>query len=803
MIGRIERYGRKLRRAVSRNEWGARLLRLTRSPAPGTRPGLVMIQIDGLSRARLEQAIGSDRMPCLRRLLQCEGYRLYSHYSGLPTSTPAVQAELFYGVPCAVPSFSFIDHLTGRQCIMYQSAAAKEMERRLRLQAEGLLSGGSSYGNIFAGGAAEAHFCAVSLGWDTLWKKANLWRLTLLVASNLWTFAAIAVLLVVELFLTVSDFFRGVLAGADLKQELKFIPARLAVSILLRDLGTLGARIDIARGLPVIHLNLSGYDEQAHRRGPGSAFALWSLKGIDGCIRKIWGAARRAARRDYDVWIYSDHGQENCQSYPQKHGITVEEKIAQLYGEFRAGTSAITTRHRHSERATRAHLLGGGFWRWCCGSRHDGEPETAGLHVEALGPLGLIYLPDGMHEQDKLRFARLLAASGDIPFILVPLADGGVTAVTATMTGPLPELAPEILGRDHPRLTEVTEDLARLCRHPSAGAMVFSGWRSAGISDSYPVERGSHCGPGREETSAFALLPRDIPLPLPGKEYIRTVELREAALVFLERKKPAAAVRRYAEVADNRHIRVMTYNIHGCLGMDGKISPRRVARVLGMYRPDVVALQEVDMNRPRSGRADQAHTIARLLEMNHYFHPSIELEEERYGNAVLSRFPLRLVQHGLLPCAPPKKKQREPRSALWVELQVGTQRVQFIGTHFGLGVQEGRRQAATLCGPAWLGHPHCTGTVILAGDFNARPGSRSYTLLAGRFGAPQQGLSARCPPATFCSRVPLLRIDHIFVSRESTVIDVQVPRTALAAVASDHLPLIVDLRLPEPRRDQA
>jgi len=208
------------------------------------------------------------------------------------------------------------------------------------------------------------------------------------------------------------------------------------------------------------------------------------------------------------------------------------------------------------------------------------------------------------------------------------------------------------------------------------------------------------------------------------------------------------------------------------------------------------------MNRPRTGRADQAHTIARLLEMTHYFHPSIELEEERYGNAVLSRFPMRTVKSGILPRAP-KQNKGEPRSAIWVELAVGTQLVQFIGTHFGYGPQEGRCQAAALCGPEWLAHPQCAGTVILAGDFNARPGSRICTLLQKKFGAAQQGLVARCPPATFCSRMPFVRLDHIFVSKNSKVLNVQVPRTALAAAASDHLPLIVDLLLPEPGGGQA
>ena len=67
--------------------------------------------------------------------------------------------------------------------------------------------------------------------------------------------------------------------------------------------------MDISRGLPIIHINFLGYDEQSHRRGPHSRFAHWTLKGIDDAIARLWRAANHAAWRHYEVWVYSDHGQ--------------------------------------------------------------------------------------------------------------------------------------------------------------------------------------------------------------------------------------------------------------------------------------------------------------------------------------------------------------------------------------------------------------------------------------------------------------------------------------------------------------
>src|SRR5690606_15383089 len=126
--------------------------------------------------------------------------------------------------------------------------------------------------------------------------------------------------LLVELLLAVIDCIRGTIAGHDLWRELKFIPMRVAVVIALRELATIGVEMDVARGLPVIHVNFLGYDEQAHRRGPASPFAHWTLKGIDGAIARIWRAAHRSARRHYDIWIYSDHGQEHTVSFAAVHG---------------------------------------------------------------------------------------------------------------------------------------------------------------------------------------------------------------------------------------------------------------------------------------------------------------------------------------------------------------------------------------------------------------------------------------------------------------------------------------------------
>src|SRR5690242_8516866 len=109
MFARLESYFHRLHRRLSRSEWAIRHLGLTPSEGTAEEPGLLLIQIDGLARKHLDRAIATGRMPFLKRLRQRNGYELHHFYPGLPTTTPAVQAELYYGIRAAVPAFCFMD----------------------------------------------------------------------------------------------------------------------------------------------------------------------------------------------------------------------------------------------------------------------------------------------------------------------------------------------------------------------------------------------------------------------------------------------------------------------------------------------------------------------------------------------------------------------------------------------------------------------------------------------------------------------------------------------------------------------
>lgn len=245
-------------------------------------------------------------------------------------------------------------------------------------------------------------------------------------------------------------------------------------------------------------------------------------------------------------------------------------------------------------------------------------------------------------------------------------------------------------------------------------------------------------------------------------------------------------------------LRIMTWNVHRCVGTDRRLDVERCARVIAAARPDIVALQELDVVRRRTGMVDQAHRLAELLEMTHRFNAAMKVEEEAYGDAILTAMPERLVRAGPLPHYR-RIRGLEPRGAVWIAVTLPDGReLQVINTHLGLVPREQQAQATALV-EDWMADEAFTAPAVLLGDFNATPFSSTYRILAGALRDAQAvGPRGKPPVSTFPSGFPFLRIDHVFVSGGLTVTRVESPFDPLTRAASDHLPLIVDLTVDPP-----
>ncbi len=493
--------------------------------------GIIIIQIDGLSKNHLKAAIEKKKMPFLTKLLTKQNYEVYPMYTGVPTTTPAVQGELFYGIKSMVPSFSFRDHKLKEIRRMYFPEDATRVEEKLSGMGEPLLKNGSSYGNIYSGGALKANYCIVSFGKERLLKALSLKNIVLNLYNSIKTFLKSILFLVAELFLGVYDFIKGLFYRHNFFQEFKFIGSRLAITILLRDRMKDSVKYDVRQGVEIMHVNFMGYDEHAHRRGPSSGFAYWVLKGIDRSIKDIWHTARKSKKRDYKVIIFSDHGQEGIISYSKIAGKSMSDAVDDIF----VNDKSDSTDEKHGIQNLRSVLLGKKFYQ-NLSSFINFKNGPQRLMATAIGPLGHIYLEEMLSPERKQQYAERLMREAKIPLVLYIGESEKVMAVNPEGVYELPAAKAKILGEDHPYLGEVATDLDRVVRHEDAGDFVISGWRKDDKPISFVVQHGAHGGPGKAETDAFVLKPNSFDMKLPeGRQYYKLNELRQAIFEYLER----------------------------------------------------------------------------------------------------------------------------------------------------------------------------------------------------------------------------------------------------------------------------
>ncbi len=226
-------------------------------------------------------------------------------------------------------------------------------------------------------------------------------------------------------------------------------------------------------------------------------------------------------------------------------------------------------------------------------------------------------------------------------------------------------------------------------------------------------------------------------------------------------------------------IRVLTYNIHHGEGTAG-ISLPEIAAVIKESSPDLVALQEVDMFMPRSRFANQARRLAKMLGMRYvYGRAESWFIIMRYGNAVLSR-PRILRRNNLI-----LSKVKERRALLCARIKTRQYPdFYFLSTHLGLSSDERSAQVEKIAQIV----SSLKGPVILAGDFNTGPEAGEFRRLNGLL-----SFSTFTIP-TYPSHEPIYCLDNIMVSRHWSVLGA----ATVKSPASDHLPLIVDLKYTHP-----
>lgn len=417
------------------------------------RPGLVVVQIDGLAHPILARQVRAGRVPHLSGWLRSGTYILSPWEALLPSQTSASQAGILHGNNDGIPAFRWYEKETGQTMVSANPDNATEIVRRVS-NGEGLLSNdGASVGNLVTGDAVRSYITMASIK-D---KSQGLGKSQTFMSffASPYNYLGTLVRSVGEVGKEYVQSRRQERAGIvpRMHRGMPYPVARAATNIALRDLSTSLVIEEMYRGTPVVYVDYTDYDEIAHHSGPERGETFDALDGVDRAIATLEKASA-AAPRPYRFVVVSDHGQTLGATFLQRYGKTLGDVVRGLMG---GGSTVTETAERVEEWGqTNAFLseltqVGGVSGRL---ARTALRSQTSGGVVE-LGPGDEASTP-ASPEQSAAPAERpdlIAMASGNLGLIYFPRLPGRVTL--------------EQLADTYPGLVD------SLATHPGVGALLI------------------------------------------------------------------------------------------------------------------------------------------------------------------------------------------------------------------------------------------------------------------------------------------------------------------------------------------
>lgn len=500
-------------------------------PAPST-PGLIFIEIDGLSYPTLEHALRSGYMPALRGLMRKGTHRTVEWDCALPSQTSSVQAGILFGSNFDIPGFRWFDKTAGRMMVSSEPADVLRMEQRVSRGAGLLREGGVSICNMFTG---DADRCVATLSrlnpGDHVRKSSSVYFPYFVYPYN---FTRTLVLILAELVIERWQGWRQRLRNdfPRVSRGGSFPLLRAASTVFQRELGTYALMSEMFAGVPVAYITYTGYDVVAHHAGPGRTDAMRILRSVDRRIALLLRCAAEAPRAYHFVFL-SDHGHTPSIPFRQRHDRGIETVVRELIsGERTVRAPIVRTEGWTHLRALLSEALA--YDRLTARAAHrllrararrlalDSGTESGDVVVCASGNLGHIYFTS---EPRRLHLGDLATGHPGLIEGLVAHPGIGFVMVHSLLHGPV------VMGRDgvhYLRDGRIEGDdpladygagarkhLLRLDGFPRCGDVVMMGRYDAATGEVETFEElvGAHGGLGGAQTSAFIVAPTRWPLP--------------------------------------------------------------------------------------------------------------------------------------------------------------------------------------------------------------------------------------------------------------------------------------------------
>jgi uncharacterized membrane protein YvlD (DUF360 family) len=293
-------------------------------------PGTIVIQIDGLAEPILRHEMETGGLPTLARWLATGSHRLVRWECDVPSMTSSGQSGILYGNNANIPAFRWYEKASGRLLVSNHPRDAHLIDQRQGTEYGLLRDHGSSVGNILAGGAEH---CVITMSrltgesgrltarardlYDYFVNPYNLYRA---LGAMIW-----------ELVVERLEAWRQRILDAQPRMSRRgsYPFVRAVTCVLLRDMTTWMLVADMFAGRRVAYADYLGYDEVAHHAGPTTDDARRTLRKMEGQVRQLESAARRAPRR-YAFVVLSDHGQSTGATFRQRYGLTLDQLVRKL-----------------------------------------------------------------------------------------------------------------------------------------------------------------------------------------------------------------------------------------------------------------------------------------------------------------------------------------------------------------------------------------------------------------------------------------------------------------------------------------
>jgi uncharacterized membrane protein YvlD (DUF360 family) len=509
---------------------------------PTDKPGVVVIQVDGLAFPLLAAQVRAGTLPTLARWIRSGTHRMMEYTADLPSQTSTGQAGLLHGNAAGIPAFRWYEKDRRRMMVSNRPADAAEIESRIS-DGNGLLAnGGASIDNMFSGDATHVRMVMSKLNSDL--DKAGRDRSMYYFLLNPYSIGRTIVRTVGELVKELYQSWQQRRRGIEprMHRGVKFAGLRATTNVVLRDLNHALVAEQMLRGTPVMYVDFVDYDDIAHHTGPERQEALQSLAGIDRSIGRLERLVPDCPR-PYRFVIVSDHGQSQGSTFRQRYGQTIEEWLRQRIGAdvTRAATEPVEEAGRLSTALTEATSADGATAalgrRALQGQMDDGAVELGPLADEAAeepteelpdlvvcasGNLGLAYFGVAEHrmtlEEMEAAFPGMLAdltAHEGIGLVMARSAEGHAIVLGADGRHDL--TSGEVTGTDPvaPFGPDAPDQLRHLDGIDHVGDLVLISRIDPGTDEVAAFEEliGSHGGMGGWQTQPCLVYPAAWPAP--------------------------------------------------------------------------------------------------------------------------------------------------------------------------------------------------------------------------------------------------------------------------------------------------